>query len=216
MTYQSRFLRRLVRIPEILLQATVSRLPGMGFLSQTRDTQTPIQFRDWLRQEVFGINRGPYWPVHGSSRVVNWRNILAGIETSPGIMPGCYIQAIGKVRIGDYTQIGPNVNIISANHRVEDLREHLPQQVTIGRYCWLGAGATVLPGVTLGDFTIVGAGSVVTKPFPEGHAVIAGNPARVIRPLNPADCLAHRSTHEYHGFVPAAEFDAFRRKELNL
>lgn len=160
----------------------------MAFLEETRATQTPILFRDWLRQEVFGINRGPYWPVHSSSRVVNWRNVLAGIETSPGYMPGCYIQAIGKVRIGDYTQIGPNVNIISANHRVEDLREHLPSEVTIGRYSWLGAGSTVLPGVTLGDFVIVGAGSVVTKSFAEGYVVLAGNPARIIRTLAPEDC----------------------------
>lgn len=216
MSYQSTILRRLVRIPEIVLEAVVSRLPGMAFLAETRETQTPILFRDWLRQEVFGVNRGPYWPVHGSSRVVNWRNILAGVETSPGSMPGCYIQAIGKVTIGDYTQIGPNVNIISANHKVQDLREHLPQTVTIGRYSWLGAGSTVLPGVMLGDFTIVGAGSVVTKPFPEGYVVIAGNPARVIRKLDPSDCLQHRSQHEYHGFVPAVEFEAFRRRELNL
>lgn len=192
------------------------RLPNMAFLEETRATQTPILFRDWLGQEVFGINRGPYWPVHVSSRVVNWRNVLAGIETSPGYMPGCYIQAIGKVRIGDYTQIGPNVNIISANHRVEDLREHLPSEVTIGCYSWLGAGSTVLPGVTLGDFVIVGAGSVVTKSFPEGYVVVAGNPAKIIRTLNPADCPRHRSQHEYHGYIPAAEFEAFRSKELNV
>lgn len=214
--YQSVYLRRLVRIPEIALEAIVPRLPGMAFLTETRDTQTPIRFRDWLRQEVFGINRGPYWPVHGSSRVVGWRNILAGIETSPGGMPGCYIQAIGKVRIGDYTQIGPNVNIISANHRPEDLREHLPRDVTIGRYCWLGAGCTVLPGVTLGDFTIVGAGSVVTKSFPEGYTVIAGNPARAIRALDPAQCLEHRSPHEYNGYLRAEDFSEFRRAELNI
>lgn len=216
MSYRSKYLRRLVRIPEIALQAVVSRLPGMAFLEETRGTQTPIRFRDWLRQEVFGVNRGPYWPVHGSSRVVGWRNVLAGVETSPGIMPGCYIQAIGKVRIGDYTQIGPNVNIISANHRVEDLREHLPEEVTIGRYGWLGAGSTVLPGVTLGDFTVVGAGSVVTKSFPDGFVVIAGNPARLIRKLDPADCLENRSAHEYHGFIRAEDFEAFRRAELDV
>jgi len=216
MTYQSTFLRRIVRIPEIVLEAIISRLPGMAFLEQTRNTQTPILFRDWLRQEVFGVNRGPYWPVHSSSRVVGWRNILAGIETSPGIMPGCYIQAIGRVRIGDYTQFGPNVNIISANHVVEDLREHVPQEVTIGRYCWLGAGSAVLPGVELGDFTIVGAGSVVTKSFPEGYAVVAGNPARQIRSFDPADCFEHRSEHEYHGFIRAEDFEAFRRAELDV
>jgi acetyltransferase-like isoleucine patch superfamily enzyme len=46
--------------------------------------------------------------------------------------------------------------------------------------------AVILPGVTLGENTIVGAGAIVTKSFPEGWCVLAGNPARVIRKLDPA------------------------------
>jgi acetyltransferase-like isoleucine patch superfamily enzyme len=52
----------------------------------------------------------------------------------------------------------------------------------------------VLPGVQLGDFTIVGAGAVVTKSFPEGYYVIAGNPARIVKSLNKAECDAYAAS----------------------
>ena len=216
MTFRSKILRRIVRAPERFLEAALRHLPAFRFLKDTAATQTPIHFRDWMRQEVFGINYGPYWPVHGSSRIVGWRNILAGIETSPGLMPGCYIQAIGRIYLGDYTQIGPGVRIISANHEVEDLRDHDPQDIRIGRYCWLGAGCTILPGVTLGDFTIVGAGAVVTKSAPEGYAVLVGNPVRKVRDLNPKTCIQHRSPKEYHGFIRKEDFEDFRKTHLKV
>ena len=214
MTFRSTYLRRAFRIPEILLESLLSRHPSMRFLKETRSTQAPITFRDWFRQEVLGINRGPYWPLSSASSVTGWRNILIGVETNPGMMPGCYIQGIGKVVIGDYCRIGPNVSIISANHKLEDLRAHDLGRVEIGAYSWLAAGAVVLPNVTLGDFTIVAAGAVVTKSFPEGYAVLAGSPARVIRRIDPETCPRHKSKHEYYGFIPKSEFEAFRAKEL--
>jgi acetyltransferase-like isoleucine patch superfamily enzyme len=215
-TYRSTFLRRLWRIPSFIVEKALSRNRSLRFLKETQGTQTPIRFQDWFRQEVLGINRGPYWPVHPSSMVTNWRNVIAGVETSPGQMPGCYIQALGPVIVGDYTQIGPNVSIISSDHKFEDLREHDIGEVEIGPYSWLGAGSVVLPNVALGPFTVVGAGSVVTKSFPDGYVVIAGNPARKIRAIDPDSCSRHTSPHEYHGFVPKREFEDFRARELNF
>lgn len=129
-------------------------------------------------------------------------------------MPGCYIQGIGGVVIGDYTQIGPHVGIHSNNHDMYENRVDVPRPVTVGAYCWLGMGAQLLAGVELGDFTIVGAGSIVTKSFSEGHCVIAGNPAKIIRKLDPARCVRHESRFKYHGFIAAADFADFRRNEL--
>lgn len=191
-------------------------LPAFRFVEETKDTQTPITFGMWLKQKVWGINYGPYWPVHPSSTVIGWRNILAGVETSPGYMQGCYIQALGKIRIGDYTQIGPSVGIISANHAQHDLRHHQPQAINIGRYCWIGMGAVILPGVQLGDFTIVGAGAIVTKSFPQGYCVVAGNPAREIKKLDESACVRHKSKFEYHGYIPKSEFEDFRQRHLYL
>ena len=208
--------RRLVGLPGAVFRSGCLALPYFRFVRETRGAQNPNTLRDWYRQEILGVNRGPYWPVHPASMISGWKNILIGVDTSPGLMPGCYIQGIGKVRIGDYTQIGPNVSIISANHDPSDLRAHLPEEVSIGRYCWLGAGSVVLPGVTLGDFTMVGAGTIVTKSFPDGYQVLAGNPARVIRSLNPKECPEPQNSHEYHGFIPKADFEAYRAKTLKL
>lgn len=216
MSFATSLLRRIYRAPKRTLELVCTRLPGFRFIRETRDTQTPITFDMWFRQEIQGINQGPYWPVHPSSVIVDWRNVLAGVETSPGYMPGCYVQAIGRIEIGDYTQIGPSVGLISANHAKHDLRVHEPASIVIGRYCWLGKGAVVLPGVVLGDFTIVGAGAVVTRSFPDGYCVVAGNPARELRKLDRAQCIEHRSPHEYCGFVRKSDFEAFRKKNLRV
>jgi acetyltransferase-like isoleucine patch superfamily enzyme len=55
-----------------------------------------------------------------------------------------------------------------------------PLQVTVGHDVWIGRSAILLPGVCVGDGAVVGAGAVVTKPVPP-YAIVAGNPARLIR-----------------------------------
>jgi acetyltransferase-like isoleucine patch superfamily enzyme len=190
------------------------RVPGLRLLYETRETQTPITFRIWVWQKVLGFNQDAYWPVHFTSIVSHPRNIYCGIETSPGYSPGCYIQAIGKIYIGDYTQIAPNVGIISANHDPYDNRQHFVSQVKIGRYGWIGMIAMILPGVILGDFTVVGAGAVVTKSFEEGYCILAGNPARIISKLEPSKCVEYRSLYEYNGYIKHIRFETFRQKNL--
>ena len=190
------------------------RLPYFKFLREA----SHLTFAVWFKQKILNIggNREAYWPVASTSRVYNPKNILVGVETSPGIMGGCYIQGVGKIYIGDYTQIAPNVSIISGNHDLHDLRIHIPSEVKIGNYCWLGAGCIVLPGVKLGDFTIVGAGAVVTKSFEEGYCVLAGNPARKIKELVKEDCKTYKSDAEYIGYIKASRFEEFRRSKLNI
>lgn len=191
-------------------------IPFLRPIDETRETQTPVRLEHLVWKHVLRLNRGAYWPVHFTSIVSGTQNIYCGIETCPGYMPGCYIQGIGKIHIGDYTQISANVGIISANHSLYDNRRHEASEVRIGEYCWIGMNAMVLPGVVLGDFTVVGAGSVVTKSFEEGHCVIGGNPARLIKKLDPADCVRHRSRHEYNGYVRSDRFAAFRKARLKV
>ncbi len=143
----------------------ISVLPFLNVISKTRGTQTPINHTHFIWQKIIGLNRKAYWPVHFTSIVTHPQNIYAGVDTSPGYSPGCYIQGKGKIWIGDYTQIAPNVGIISSNHDLYDNSKHILNEVKIGEYCWLGMGSLIMPGVELGDFTIVGSGSVVTKSF---------------------------------------------------
>ncbi len=190
-------------------------LKSYSFLVETLNTQTPIYFDMWYNQKVKGHCFSAYWPVHQTSLVGNPENVLCGIETSPGYSPGCYIQAKGRIFIGDYTQIGPNVGLISSNHSNFDNSKHIINDIVIGKYCWLGMGVIVLPGVILGDFTIVGAGAVVTKSFEKGYCVIGGNPAKIIKLLDPNECVHHRSSHEYIGYLKSKDFQEYRVKYLN-
>ena len=88
------------------------------------------------------------------------------------------------IYVGDYTMFGPNVTVATAAHpldgeqRRQGLQYNLP--VRIGRNCWIGAGAIILPGVTIGDNVVIGAGSIVTKDIPD-NSVAVGNPCRVVR-----------------------------------
>ena len=94
------------------------------------------------------------------------------------------------IYVGDYTMFAPNVTVATAGHPIDPaLRERALQYnapVHIGRNCWIGAGALIMPGVTIGDNTVIGAGSVVTHDIPAG-VVAVGNPCRVMREITEHD-----------------------------
>jgi maltose O-acetyltransferase len=88
------------------------------------------------------------------------------------------------VTIGDDSQLGPGVQLLTPHHPLEPVRRRerweSAQPITIGRNAWLGGAVVVCPGVTIGDDTVVGAGSVVVHDLPAGVLAV-GNPARVVR-----------------------------------
>lgn len=96
---------------------------------------------------------------------------------------GCVVLDVVAVTIGDKTQIGPNVQILTADHprspteRASGLEFGRP--IRIGCNVWIGGGAIILPGITIGDDAVIGAGAVVTRDVSPG-ATVAGNPARPI------------------------------------
>jgi maltose O-acetyltransferase len=93
----------------------------------------------------------------------------------------CVILDVVAVAIGDGAQIGPGVQLLTADHPRDaaERRSGLEfgRPITIGRNVWIGGGAIILPGVSIGDDAIIGAGSVVTRDVPAG-ATAFGNPAR--------------------------------------
>lgn len=97
---------------------------------------------------------------------------------------GCTILDCHRITFGDNCLLAPHVVISAATHPLEaDARatgEELSAPVTLGNNCWIGANATILPGVTLGDGVVVGAGAVVRNNFPS-NVVVAGVPAKIIR-----------------------------------
>ncbi|MDQ8189650.1 sugar O-acetyltransferase [Roseibacillus persicicus] len=100
----------------------------------------------------------------------------------------CVVLDCAKVTIGDNTLFAPAVQIYTATHPTDaDERRsglEFAKPITIGSDVWVGGGAIICPGVSIGDRSIIGAGSVVTRDVPS-DVVVAGNPARAIRELQP-------------------------------
>lgn len=118
-----------------------------------------------------------------------YRNISLGHHVSLGL--GCVILAAeSKVRIGSNVMLGPNVTLVGEGHnmnriglpmaQVHEKTENEDLGVTIEDDVWVGAGAIVLRGVTVRRGAVIAAGSIVTKSVPP-YAIVAGNPARVLR-----------------------------------
>lgn len=143
-------------------------------------------YQAFIWQKFFGINKHVPWPVSFRISVAVPKNIEFHPDDLNNFMTyGNYFQAAdAKLIIGKGTYIAPNVGIMTENHDLKDPDKRAGgKDVIIGKKCWIGFNAVILPGVILGDHTVVGAGAIVTKSFPEGYCVIAGNPARVIKKI---------------------------------
>jgi acetyltransferase-like isoleucine patch superfamily enzyme len=96
----------------------------------------------------------------------------------------CSFLDIGGITIEDDVQIGPRVNLTTENHPLDptDRTTLLIKPIVIQRNAWIGAGATILPGVTVGENAVVAAGAVVSRDVPP-NTVVAGVPAKVVKVL---------------------------------
>lgn len=97
---------------------------------------------------------------------------------------GCWFEGGGRIDIGRNVFLGPRVMVLTSIHEIDSngqaARAPVFSQVRISDRCWLGARATIMPGVTIGEGTIIGAGAVVTHDCEPG-AVYVGVPARRVR-----------------------------------
>jgi virginiamycin A acetyltransferase len=153
-------------------------------------------------------------------RVIDHPNIIVGDFTyandfdppqdwAARIAPYTYAGAPERLIIGSFCQIAHGARFItaSANHAMDGFSTYpfpvfdpaklslykesfqgLPD-MTVGHDCWIGHDALILPGARLGNGVIVGAGAVVTKSVPD-YAIVAGNPARIIKMRFPPDVIA--------------------------
>ncbi len=154
--------------------------------NNTRPTE--LEKRFLMLKEMFGsIGEGSYIepPLHanwGGKHVFFGKKVYANFNLT--LVDDTYIY------VGDYTMIGPNVTIATGGHPIlPQLREQGYQYnapVKIGRNCWIGAGAIIVPGVTIGDNSVIGAGAVVTKDIPP-NVLAVGNPCRVLREISDHD-----------------------------
>ena len=168
-----------MRVPDEAGRAEGARTAPLIFRLNSTMPFTP-EYASLLK-EIFGdnIGEGSFIAPPVSGACISTVKIGRGVY----INSNCLMMASGGITIGDGAQIAANVQLISNNHDPYDLMVLTCKPVEIGEHAWIGAGATILPGVRVGRHAVVGAASVVTKDVPD-YAVAVGNPARVIKMLD--------------------------------
>ena len=171
---------------EEIMKEQLKCLEKLYEFNQTRPSE--LDKREALLKEMFAeIGSGcyvepPFYANWGGHHVHFGKNVYANFHLT--LVDDTHIY------VGDYTMFGPNVTVATAGHPIlPELRQQAYQYnapVTIGKNCWIGAGAIIIPGITIGDNTVIGAGSVVTKDIP-ANVVAVGNPCKVLREINDHD-----------------------------
>lgn len=132
--------------------------------------------------------------LHCEKRVFLYPNarisiVGKGRPASLTIGRGTYIGDRAEIHIGDHSRIGAHcfiswdVSILDRDYHAIDGKQEITKPVIIGDRVWIGCRAIILKGVTIGDDAVVAAGSVVTRDVP-AHAVVGGNPARILKVLD--------------------------------
>ena len=97
----------------------------------------------------------------------------------------CVFLDLGGITIEDNVLIAPKVSLLSEGHPVSsnERQSLIPGKIHIKKNAWIGAGATILPGVTVGENAVVAAGAVVSKEVP-ANTIVGGIPAKIIKSIN--------------------------------
>ena len=128
--------------------------------------------------------------IHRGTVLETGRQGYIRIAAGSSIHAGCQLKAyVEPILIGEGVMIAANVAVYSYDHgmapdqpiRRQPLTAKAP--ITIHDEAWIGTGAIILSGVTIGEGAVVAAGAVVTRDVPAG-AIVAGNPARIIKHRN--------------------------------
>ncbi|MDU2121566.1 MAG: sugar O-acetyltransferase [Clostridium celatum] len=171
---------------EELMKEQLGYLNRLYDFNMTRPTE--LEKREAMLKEMFAeigercYIEPPFHANFGGKHVHFGKNIYANFNLT--LVDDTHIY------VGDYTMFGPNVTVATAGHPIlPELRKEGYQYnapITIGKNCWIGAGAIILPGIRIGDNVVIGAGSIVTKNIPS-NVVAVGNPCKVLREVNEDD-----------------------------
>ena len=133
-----------------------------------------------LMKELFYNQIGENSIIYNQLTVVRPKNVTIGKNVT--VMNGVLMMSAGGITIEDNVMIAANVQLISNNHDPYDRYVITCKPILIKEGAWIGAGATILPGVTIGKYAIIGANSLVSKNIPD-YGVAVGSPAKVIKYL---------------------------------
>lgn len=161
------------KIKEVIIE-TQKKLAELNLSYHSREEVREI-FSDLTGQDIDGSFEllTPFYTDFG-------RNIKVGKDVF--INQNCTFMDRGGITLEDKVLIAPRVNLITTNHvlRAEERRSVESRPIRICKNAWIGAGASILPGVTVGKNAVVAAGAVVTEDVPD-DVIVAGVPASVIK-----------------------------------
>ena len=134
-----------------------------------------------LLKELLGDNLGENSMVMAPIAGAAFDHIKIGNNVF--INSNSLLMARGGITIEDDVMLAANVQLLSNNHDEYDRQVLLCKPIHIKKGAWIGAGASILPGVTIGEYAIVGAGAIVTKDVGD-YEVAVGVPAKVVKKLD--------------------------------
>jgi acetyltransferase-like isoleucine patch superfamily enzyme len=154
---------------------------AIGLLNQLNNSSDPNEIRQLLGRltgKAIDETITVFPPLH-----VNYGEHLS-LGKNVFINFNCTFLSLGGITIEDDVLIGPGVSIISEGHPLAPAERQtlVPGKVNIAKNAWIGAGATILPGISIGENAVVAAGAVVTKDVP-ANSVVAGVPAKIIKSI---------------------------------
>lgn len=167
-------------------------LPAFDAVGPGIDVSSPRNIEIWGG----GITAGAHLHLHASRgnlvRLATWRTGEREGRIDIGdhvlISPGTHIVSSEQITIGSNTMMASGCYISDSDwhdtyDRTAELEKHRP--IHIGENVWLGVRVIIGKGVSIGENSIIGAGAVVMTDIP-ANCIAAGNPARVVRELDPA------------------------------
>lgn len=181
------FVARAARLLKSDLQGSRPQLLGVQLII----APIPRMAFGWLRPALYravGMRIGQGTRIYGQVTLEGVGAIIENVTIGDECLltTPIYLNASGEIRIGNRVTLGHHVVIITDDHRMNNPErrggERFAQPVTLEDGVWVGARATILPGVTLGRGCVVAAGGLVTRDVPP-HTLVAGVPARRIKDL---------------------------------
>lgn len=162
-------------------QLTKGAERAIGILVNMNTSKTFSDIRNHL-SDLVGYQVDQSTTVYTPFSCNYGKNIKLGKQVF--INQNCQMLDLGGITIEDHVMLGPRVNLLSETHPVTATsREHLiTRPIHIKENAWIGASATVLPGVTIGKNSVVAAGAVVNKDVPD-NTVVGGVPASIIKSI---------------------------------
>jgi len=142
--------------------------------------------------EIFGLSIGHHTTVWGPLRFLWYGDVIGNVKIGRHcfVSRDTVLDPTAHIIIGDGVVIGPQVLFLTATHDISGPTRRAGSNraapITVGNGVWIGARATILPGVHIGDGAVLGAATLVTRDVP-ANAIVGGVPARILRVLDASD-----------------------------